>query len=61
MIRRYFKLKDIADMMVHNGVSDLDPRVRFIMRQLWKIYHSMTPEDKHVVDFKEEMELQRGC
>ena len=60
MIRKYFKLKDKADKMVHNGKSDLDPAVRSIMRQLFKIYMGMTPEDKCIVDFKEESELQMG-
>ena len=60
MIDKYFKLKDTADNMVHNGTNAFDPVIRSILRQMWKIYNGLTEEDKRIVDFKEEMELQMG-
>lgn len=59
-VSKYFKLKEIADNMVHNGVNDLDPIIRSIFRQMWKVYNGMTAEDRRIVDFKEEMEVQFG-
>ena len=57
MIKKYFDLKATADEMVHNGTNELDPVVRSICRKLWKIYLSMDPDDRRVVDYYDATEF----
>ena len=51
----YFTLSDLADEMVSNGTSYLDPVVRSICRKIWKLRRSLSPEEQGVVFAKEDI------
>ena len=55
MLERYFRLSETADKMVAGGMNGLDPIIRSIYRKLWKIWKSLSEEERRAADFRDEI------
>ena len=53
MLERYMRLSKKMDAMVDAGMNSLNPIIRSIGRQLWKIYQQLTPEERQAADFED--------
>lgn len=58
MLNRYIRLQRIADRMIEEGNNALNPVIRSIYRKLEKIYRVLTPEERNIVDYANELYLQ---
>lgn len=52
-MKEYLALSKMIDEKVHDGMSDLDPVVRSMLRQLHKRYIALTEPEQKLIDIED--------